>query len=352
MSLLNQVLRDLENHPLPDVARPTLRLASSTQTPAPRRARRLPWLIGGTLLLLAAGSIWWWFENRQAPPSIPVSEPTPAASPAAEHPDPVPPPSPSEEPSMSSVAAPRDHLAAPEQAASLDSAGHQANDNEETDSPPRHVHEQTPPPAAPATTRPAIRPSSHPVIRKAPAASPLAAIRKAIDQGELSLAEDLLRQRLQRHPDDRAARRLLIGLLVRGERREEALREITRALTRSGHDDTLVLLRARLWVDLGDTATALRGLTPLLARPRPHHEAMRLAAALYRQSGELERAGRLYQRLTALPDASGSDWLGLALSLDDRAPALARAAWQRVLGAGDLPPAVRDYARQRLEALQ
>ncbi|BAN70138.1 MSHA biogenesis protein MshN [endosymbiont of unidentified scaly snail isolate Monju] len=212
---------------------------------------------------------------------------------------------------------------------------------------------ETPPP-----TRPAHRPAPRKAkaasrlptrLRKTPAPAPLAQIRRLIAQGELSLAEERLRQRLRAAPSDRAAHQLLVGLLLRGEHRDEALAQIERSLARLGNDDKLVLLRARLLVDQGQAKAALRDLETLLARHPDDRAAMRLAAALYRQQGETRRAGRLYQRLTALPGAEARDWLGLALSLDEYDPALARVAWQRVLTAPGLTAAVRDYARQRLE---
>jgi Flp pilus assembly protein TadD len=356
MSLLNQVLRDLENRPLPDAARPTLRLATASPAPPPDtgRRRRLAWLVSGSLILAGGLALWWWTQGRQTPAPVQVLPPAePRAQVQAAIPEPAPPPAPVatplETPSADSSAS------APKMAKAKAPAKNPAPAAAETPSaeylPLRLRAAETPPPARPAQ-RPAhqkAQAASRPPARLHKTPAPLAQIRQLIAHGELSLAEERLRQRLRAAPSDHAAHQLLVGLLLRSQRHDEALAQIESSLARLGHDDKLVLLRARLLADQGQAGAALRDLEVLLARQPDDRAAMRLAAALYRQQGDTRHAGRLYRRLTALPGAEARDWLGLALSLDEHAPSLARAAWKRVLTAPELTAAVRDYARQRLE---
>ncbi len=356
MSLLNQVLRDLEKRPRPDATQPPLRLAATPPAAAPgaSRRRRLAWLATGGLILAGGLALWWWPQARQAPAPVPM---LPSAEPRTQvqavTPESATPPAPvaiprekpsadksSSTPKMAKAKAPAQPPApaAPKTPSADDLPLHISM----AETPPRPAHRPKP-----KKTKAASRPPAQ--LRKTPAPAPLAQIRRLIAHGELSLAEERLQQRLRAVPSDRAAHQLLVGLLLRGERRDEALAQIERSLTRLGYDDKLLLLRARLLADRGQTGAALRDLETLLARHPDDREAMRLVAALYRQQGESLRAGRLYQRLTALPGAEARDWLGLALSLDEHDPTLARVAWQRVLTAPELTAAVRDYARRRLE---
>jgi len=358
MSLLNQVLRDLEKHPLPDAARPTLRLATTPPAAAPGADRRyrIAWLAAGGLILAGGLAFWWWTQARQAPAPAQVLPPSePRTQVQAATPEPVPPPAPVHTPRE--TPSPGSSSSAPkivETKASAKNPVPAAPETSSTDYLPLHISAAETAPAARPVQRPAhkkAKTASRPPtwLRKTPASSPLAQIRRLITNGELSLAEERLRQQLRATPSDRAAHQLLVGLLLRGKRHDEALAQIERSLARLGHDDKLVLLRARLLADQGQAGAALRDLEALLARHPDDRAAMRLAAALYRQQGDTRRSGHLYRRLTALPSAEARDWLGLALSLDELNPTLARAAWQRVLAAPELTAAVRDYARQRLE---
>jgi len=363
MSLLNQVLRDLEHRPLPDAARPTLRLAITppASRPGTNRRQRLVWLVVGGLILAGGLVLWWWSQARQAPapvqqlhPAEPRAQVQAAPQEPAQPLEPAPPPPPPV--TTPHATPPAEHSSSTPQMAKSKAPEKPpvaAETSSEEYLPLRLGTAETPPPA-PAPQHPAhqrAKATAHPPARlhKTPAVTPLAPIRRLIAQGELSLAEERLRQRLRTAPSDHAAHQLLVGLLLRGQRHDEALAQIEHSLARLGYDDKLVLLHARLLAEQGRADAALRDLETLLTR-RPHDRAaMRLAAALYRQQGDSRRAGRLYQRLTALPGAEARDWLGLALSLDELDPTLARAAWQRVLTAPELSAAVRDYARQRLE---
>ena len=70
----------------------------------------------------------------------------------------------------------------------------------------------------PAQTRREASSSASVKTAKASAPQPLEQIRQAIEEGELASAEHLLEQRLRLAPKDLEARELMIGLMLRGER--------------------------------------------------------------------------------------------------------------------------------------
>jgi len=90
------------------------------------------------------------------------------------------------------------------------------------------------------------------VKRRTPA--PLAAserARRQIDAGDLAAAEETVMQRLGTHPDDRAARELQVGLLLRGARYDAALAAIDEGLSSDPDSPKLRLIKARLLAQRG-----------------------------------------------------------------------------------------------------
>lgn len=210
---------------------------------------------------------------------------------------------------------------------------------------------------APKVTTPTVaaveaRSSSGPVKTvKRPVETPLQRVQVALDKGDLALAEQLLRKHLQLEPKDRRGHELLVGLLVRGNRHEEALGQLEQSLPLLPDHTSLRLLQARILVDRGQTAEAVLKLEQLLVDNPAQADAMRLLAGVLQQQGEAERAAPWYRKLTTLPSAVATDWLGLAISMDGRDFRIAAAAYRRVLASSQASQPVRQYAQQRLAAL-
>jgi tetratricopeptide (TPR) repeat protein len=180
---------------------------------------------------------------------------------------------------------------------------------------------------------------------------PLESARQAIAAGELAKAEALLRDRLRSAPADRGARELLIGLMLRGERAAEALQQLEAGLGYHPQHLNYILIKARLLSDANqlDAATALLERAPPGSSERP--QTLQLLAALYQQQGRAELAVERYRELVALRPAAGDAWMGLAVSLDSLGSADAPEAYRRALAIGGLPSAAAPYARERLSQL-
>jgi len=121
---------------------------------------------------------------------------------------------------------------------------------------------------------------------KAQKTEPLTArAKRLIDQGELSQAEQLLRKSLAASPRERVAHELLVGLLVRGGRAEEALKQIDVAHRQSGYNGTLDLIAARLLMQKGEKQKAVLRLQAILQDQPASTDALRLLAASHFADG-------------------------------------------------------------------
>ena len=198
-----------------------------------------------------------------------------------------------------------------------------------------------------------VPPASVPTksIRPVPR-DPLLDVRQAIAGGELARAEALLSTRLQRAPQDLKARELLIGLMLRGERGDDALRELDAGLARHPAHGNFILIKARLLAQSGDNPAAIALLEQYAHPAAIRAQRLQMLGALYQQEGRYAGAAEHYRALlTVQPDAAAG-WVGLAISLDARGDDGAAAAYRRALVIGGLPTSAEAYARGRLAELE
>ena len=191
------------------------------------------------------------------------------------------------------------------------------------------------------------------VKRQTPA--PLVASERArqqIEAGDLAAAEETVTQRLASHPDDRAARELQIGLLLRGGRYDAALVAIDEGLQGHPDDRKLRLIKARLLAQRGETGPAIELLQAITAQPPASREALQMLGALHQQRQDYVAAIEVYRQLVTTTPAAGAAWVGLAIALDGKGQDGALDAYRRALSLGGLPPAAERYARQRRASLE
>jgi MSHA biogenesis protein MshN len=182
-------------------------------------------------------------------------------------------------------------------------------------------------------------------------ASQLDRARAAMERGDLAEAELLLTRHLERLPRDLAARELLIGLVLRGERSAEALPQLDLALALSPQRWPLHLLKARLLLDEGQVDEARSLLQSIPTGDAQRASALQMLGALEQQAGRALEAQAVYRELVALTPLSGPAWAGLAISLDSLGDDEAATAFGRGLKIGGLPEPAAVYARNRLREL-
>ncbi len=217
------------------------------------------------------------------------------------------------------------------------------------------LHNTEPPPAAvpPGIGVDAGMPVSLAVKTAVPEpVRPLDQVRREVELGELSYAEYLLHEHLRTVPGEREARELLIGLMLRGERHAAALKQLELGLAQDPDHAKFSLIKARLLAQAGDVAAALEALEAIPADGDTAVEQLQMLGALYQQASRYKQAEASYRQLLQLNPKSSAAWAGLALSLDARGEPDAREAYARALQLGGLPPAADAYARRRLAELE
>ncbi|NBB91652.1 MAG: tetratricopeptide repeat protein [Gammaproteobacteria bacterium] len=365
MSLINDVLRDLEQRKAPEdgIAATTTRHPSQ---PAQRRARQWPlWLLaalalGVILHLSLAGGV-------KAPEEPEAGTLTARAAPEGETPLARAEESGSDRQSSSRTPAEPEPLESPEPAGTAlpaIAARSPLETREEIDrseTPPRQDEGSTASgtanaaPIAPAAASPEASAEASISIRRADGddteADPLLAVRRMLARGQFQRAESRLRQLVDERPELTEAYELLAGTLVRGRRRDAAARVLERGLDRVQEPAVLAALLGRLLLEDGQLARArnvLQTHAPVLSANADYHL---LLAAAHRRSGDHEAAAERYRALTEAFPASSAAWIGLGASLEslDR-PDQAAEAYERALD-GDDDRAAR-FARQRVDALQ
>jgi Flp pilus assembly protein TadD len=181
-----------------------------------------------------------------------------------------------------------------------------------------------------------------------PMAQSLDEIRREIELGELSFAEYLLQQRLRGAPDDREARELLIGLMLRGERYDVAMQQLDEGLHHDPGNIKFSLIKARLLARSGQDEAAISILESSPPTRTGRVERLQMLGALYQKQSRYEQARDSYRALLNLNPSAGPSWVGLALSLDGVGDPAANEAYGRALRLGGLPAAAEEYARQRI----
>ena len=183
---------------------------------------------------------------------------------------------------------------------------------------------------------------------KSPVPQSLEEVRGEIELGELSFAEYLLQQRLRGAPTDREARELLIGLMLRGERYDAAMQQLDEGLHHDPGNIKFSLIKARILAQSGRDEVAIRILESAPSSRTGRVERLQMLGALYQKQSRYEQARDNYRALLNLQPSAGPAWVGLALSLDGLGDPAAHEAYARALRIGGLPAAAEEYARQRI----
>jgi len=357
MSLINDVLRDLDRRQAPN-ASATSGASGMTALPLPKKKAWWPWL-AGAVLLGAVGQLVYMAWPLPIPESVPIapqvalvdSEPMllagvaetdveaqanldePPAAESAQQPEP---------PAVAS--APTDTVQPIQQASPVTTEP--AEPVEIQAAPEANPVAQTLQPTAAETETPARIEIQRSASRNAE--DPVDQALRAAARGQLGLAQSQLDTHLREVPGDSRARLLLAEVLVSQQRLMNA-----RSVLEAGlNPDSAAELAPAL-------ARLLQGMDPAAARevllryPPPPANAPDyhlLLSALHRQLGDHVQASVLYQRLTEIEPSNFTAWVGLGSSLESLGqPTDARAAYEIAAQSSD--PRLSGFARQRLSAL-
>ncbi len=155
----------------------------------------------------------------------------------------------------------------------------------------------------------------------------------------------------ERSSDALQERRRAIRDLLQAQRFEAARFELENARAEWPDDRNLAQLEVRALLGLRRDAQALAAAEALNTAARDV-TALELLAVARQRNGLHPEAASAWASLTRLDEGRGDWWFGLAVSLDAAADApRAVTAYQRALRGGELEPALREYARERLVQL-
>ncbi|WP_376695291.1 tetratricopeptide repeat protein [Wenzhouxiangella sp. EGI_FJ10305] len=379
MSLINDVLKDLERRDAPE-ARQTPRPVQNRRSGSTLRSWRWPlWLFAA----LAVGIVLHLSLNQGGPAvrpqetapltaqADPVKEPQAATDPdpsaVSEQPDSATrveqdastsPPAQTQQPAPETTVEPVEKQPPQQSAASNgETRTEQPAPASATAPEERSTSEPSPgPDPAPATSQSQAK-DEEPTIsirrsNQSPDASdPLVAAKRFLARGQHQRAESRLRELIGEQPGLTEAHELLANTLIRQRRHDSAIRVLETGLDQARDSAPLATLLGRLLMERGELARArsvLAAHAPALSEAPDYHL---LLAAAHRQFGDHEVAAALYRELTGILPRRGAAWIGLGASLESlQRQQEAVEAYNQALG-GDDARAAR-FARQRLNALE
>lgn len=356
MSLLNQMLRDLDRRDAPAVERAGL--AAHVRT-LPARAR--PSRRRDAMLLLAgvvAGGVVTWAVSRYpgdihqgaaAPAPAPAPTPAPAPEPAVSM---MPPAALSSPPaSPASVPAPPSARSLPSLRMTPDLGARpppgmkpalppQAAAPQKAPPPPEARTPETPPQIDKTSRTPKVSEVADAEYRKA-----LSAVRR----GSLAEGVDGLRHALQLDSRHAQARQALLSVLVDQKQWREAQTVAVDGLALDPTQSSWAMIAARLLVEQGEVARAAELLAAHGAPAERNADYQAFRGLLLHKLQRYGESAQRYQAALSLRPAEGRWWYGLGLSLDaDHRDAEAQDAYRKARDSGTLPPDLAAQVAQKL----
>jgi MSHA biogenesis protein MshN len=173
-----------------------------------------------------------------------------------------------------------------------------------------------------------------------------------LNQARVSEAEEQLAAALQADPSHVHARQAYVALLLEQQRVASALRLLREAVDANPAQPTFSLGLARVYAEQRDYPAALAVIDKAGATAQGG-DFQALRGTVLQRMGRHAEAVTAYQAALHKSAQPGGTWTGLGISLE----ALGRSgeaaqAYKRALGAGPLPPELREYAETRIQALQ
>lgn len=178
----------------------------------------------------------------------------------------------------------------------------------------------------------------------------LAAAKRALGRGQRALAVSQLGDLLESAPGNLDARLLLARLYIEDGRPRVAEELLDAGLHRQPDEPGLAFLLGRLLLEQGRLSEAelvLDEHAPPVAENPDYHL---LLALTHRQSGDHDAAIAAYRAVTEASPGMGAAWVGLGVSLEATGDSRdARAAYRKAVGGNDRRAAM--FARQRLAVM-
>jgi tetratricopeptide (TPR) repeat protein len=161
----------------------------------------------------------------------------------------------------------------------------------------------------------------------------------------------LLNQSIKLSPKQSNARLLLIRLFINTDNKQSAIELLDESLIIFPQNIAFIMARAQLYLQEKNTKSALQLLTKITTSSK-NEAYLALLAAAYQQNKSYPQAREHYQTLVQLNSNKAEYWLGLALAQDAlKQKEAAYNAYQKALKLHSLNSTINDYIQQRLKQL-
>lgn len=377
MSLINQMLQDLERRQGAQPKSGSLPGAVRAVNEAEKGRRKILWLAAAALPVMALAALAAWLYWGQAKPVAQKKNAVVAASPVV-------PPAPKQavapSPPLPQAEAPAPDAALKLPAGSLPAAKPADSqplkqDKPSTSSPGLAVHTETDGHSASRVvarkkTVPSRNSAANPPKAQhaensvaTPSAKQVSPLQRAeflyqkalgfLQQGRMSEAQNDLREALQLMPAYHAARQVLAGIMLENKRYDEAEHLLREGVALAPEEPAFAMVLARLQVERGDVGGALGTLEKGLSEARENAGYQSFLAALQQRQGKHRQAIEHYQAALRLSPDSPSALVGLGISMQaENRLAEAREAFGRARSSGGLSPELQEFVEQRLKQIQ
>lgn len=199
--------------------------------------------------------------------------------------------------------------------------------------------------------------STKPVVRRKPTVSPEKRDQNMAERSRSLFMADaprkayrMLYEFVESHTVDLASRKVLISYLLQDQRIAEAGDVLV--TTQVDNSPELRQLKARWYVARGENKLALHTLRERLPELQNYPEYYALLAAYYQRFGFAAKAAETYASLIEFDNESANWWAGLAIALDSSKQYKdAVNAYQQALEIPELSPEVFEYIENRLSLL-
>lgn len=178
----------------------------------------------------------------------------------------------------------------------------------------------------------------------------LSAAEQALSSNDIMKAESLFEEILLLDENRHSARKQLAALWFGRKLYQPALNLLSQGLRLNHEDSELRLMKARIYLNLGQTEKAYKALVALPKTNTVEYQS--LLASLAQQLGQFTSAISSYSLLLDMESHSGRWWLGLAIAYDSNSNFdLALPAYKKALEANNLTVNTAEFAQQRIVEL-
>ncbi|RQP25327.1 tetratricopeptide repeat protein [Piscinibacter terrae] len=374
MSLINQVLQDLDRRHAGGPVMPTAVKAMATPA-APARSWRLA-VITGAVLLVAGGSaaLAWSMASRLAQPAAPAAAPVAAAT-AAPAPTPVvvvaaSAPAAAASSSASErvrpVAPPVVAMVTPNTKPALKAEAESAPEREDRTAKPAQAEAaETQGTALALAPTSSVKPSAPAAMMAEPRIEKRASTRTAHERaeaeyqrgvtlhqaGQYAEAAQAYAAALREEPTHLLSRQALAGALINQGKSDDARGVLAEGLALAPGNAALAMMLARVHAERGEMQRAAEVLQPTDGAWMSAEDHAFRAAVLQRAGRHAQASDHFAAAVRTMPN-NGVWWMGLGISQAAEGKAdNAREAFSRARSSGSLTPELAQYVEQRLRSL-